>query len=741
MVVWNGIDQARGTVRVVVHPKIVVFVFGVPRVDRYGPEKKLLEALADVQTRYAGKQFVMRLLRRIGSERCVDPVSAYLTDKKLSHMARFALERLPVPRVTDVLLEALDRVEGDLKLGIISSLAGRGERRVVPRLTPFLKSGDTRLVEAAIRALARLGGGEAASALRAAKVEPELKQLKDDAVLACADSLLKEGKREEAVSIYRSFVKRRSKDPALRLAAYRGLFLADKENGVAVLLPLLKESNRILRNGARRFLIITPGIAVTKAVARELEKADPALQVQLIDILSLRGDRSASGEVAGLAERAEGEVKLAAVRALGALGGAGAVKLLCRLSAEEGELGKAAFDSLLRLRGDGVAEALSGVLAGGETKVKLKVVEALLKRREKGALSSLLEASEDVDSSVRKAAFKALGELGGRNEFEKLLHRFAASVEDRKEIFEALRALAARAEDKEAEAQAVLPVLENSDSQTRIALLGLLPVLGTKEALEAVRRETRNSDPAVARAAAAAMAAWPTAEPLNDLFEIARNSRDPEAKAWALRGYIELLSYPANRSLKDTVALFRKAFDLARRKEDRKELLLKLSKFPCREALEFVEKFVSDPQLGEAAKETAGKIKSILLNAKLSAVASHNSRDTKFAFDGNPATRWTTNTPMRPGMWFVLDLGVEHAIKKIVLDTRNSRGDYPRGSEVYVSFDGKSWGKPVLKSKAQGPITTYVFPKPIHGRFIKIVQTGRTQGLYWSIHELKVEVE
>jgi len=632
-------------------------------------------------------------------------------------------------------------VEGDLKLGIISSLGGRGDRRVAARLTPFLKSEDTRLVEAAIRALARLGGGEAASALRAARVEPELKQLKDDALLACADSFLKEGNREEAVSIYRSFVKRRSKDPALRLAAYRGLFLAEKEKGVAVLLPLLKERNRILRNGARRFLITTPGIAVTKAIAGELGEAEPDLQVQLIDILSVRGDRSASGQVAHLADRAEGEVKLAAVRALGALGGAGAVRLLCRLSAEEGELGKAAFESLLRLRGDGITEALSGVLAGGETETKLKVVEALLKRREKGALPVLLEAAEDDDASVRKAAFKALGELGGTDEFEKLVHRFAASVQDRKEILEALRAIGGRSEDKETEAKALLPVLENADSETRAAFLGLLPVLGTGEALGAVRREIRNSDRAVARAAVAAMAAWPTAEPLNDLFKIARESRDPETKGWALRGYIELLSYPANRPLKDTVALFRKAFELARRKEDRKELLRKLSKFPCREALEFAEEFVSDPDLGEAAKETAGKVKSILLNAKLSAVASHNSRETKFAFDGNPATRWTTNTPMRPGMWFVLDLGVEQAIKKIVLDTRNSRGDYPRGSEVYVSFDGKSWGKPVLKAKAQGPITTYVFPKPIHGRFIKIVQTGRTQGLYWSIHELKVKVE
>jgi len=39
-------------------------------------EEKLLEALADPRTKYAGKQFVMRVLRRIGSEKCVEPLSA-----------------------------------------------------------------------------------------------------------------------------------------------------------------------------------------------------------------------------------------------------------------------------------------------------------------------------------------------------------------------------------------------------------------------------------------------------------------------------------------------------------------------------------------------------------------------------------------------------------------------------------------------------------------------------------------
>ena len=96
---------------------------------------------------------------------------------------------------------------------------------------------------------------------------------------------------------------------------------------------------------------------------------------------------------------------------------------------------------------------------------------------------------------------------------------------------------------------------------------------------------------------------------------------------------------------------------------------------------------------------------------------------------------------MKPGMWFAVDLGAERSVTRIVLDSRNSPGDYPRGCEVYASFDGKSWGEPVLKSPPQRPVTRLNFKEPVRARFIKIVQTGETQGLFWSIHEMLIRFE
>jgi hypothetical protein len=96
---------------------------------------------------------------------------------------------------------------------------------------------------------------------------------------------------------------------------------------------------------------------------------------------------------------------------------------------------------------------------------------------------------------------------------------------------------------------------------------------------------------------------------------------------------------------------------------------------------------------------------------------------------------------MKPGDWFVLDLGVESTITGLTLDTRNSSNDYPRGYEVYVSFDGGSWDKPIATGKGTNPITEIKFGKPVQTRFVKIVQTGSSDSWNWSIHELKVDVQ
>lgn len=117
--------------------------------------------------------------------------------------------------------------------------------------------------------------------------------------------------------------------------------------------------------------------------------------------------------------------------------------------------------------------------------------------------------------------------------------------------------------------------------------------------------------------------------------------------------------------------------------------------------------------------------------------ASHNKRDARSAIDENPGTRYATETPMRPGMWYQIHLPEPATVFSLQLESGRSPGDYPRGYRVFVSDDGKTWGDPIATGEGSNPLTEVLF-KPVTTRFIRIEQTGSVDGLFWSIHELEI---
>ncbi|MBN2137188.1 MAG: discoidin domain-containing protein [Sedimentisphaerales bacterium] len=226
-----------------------------------------------------------------------------------------------------------------------------------------------------------------------------------------------------------------------------------------------------------------------------------------------------------------------------------------------------------------------------------------------------------------------------------------------------------------------------------------------------------------------------------DLLAVVKKNSDPLERTLAFRGYISLISLPANRAASDTVKLLAEALDLATRPDEKKTVLAALPKYPCEQALNLAEKAKSDKDIAAEAELAADRIKQITASKTLKVTASHNNSKAANAIDGRNSTRWDTGTPQVGGEWFIIDLGVENTVKSFTLDTSGSAGDYPRGYEVYVSFDGGSWGKPVLSGEGTKPVTQIEFPRPVRTRFIKILQTGSVNGLFWSIHELKVDFE
>jgi len=185
-------------------------------------ESRLVAALKTPISRDA-KDFVCRKLMQIGTAASVPTLAELLSVKDLSHMARFALERIPAQEAAQAIRDALPKISGPLKLGMISSLGQRKDSASVPLLAKLLMDTDPAIVRSAALALGSIRTSESAKALSNARpTSPETQLAVLDASLSCAEALLAAGNKGDAIAIYKSLLGD-GQPKQVRLAATRGI--------------------------------------------------------------------------------------------------------------------------------------------------------------------------------------------------------------------------------------------------------------------------------------------------------------------------------------------------------------------------------------------------------------------------------------------------------------------------------------------------------------------------------------
>ncbi|HIM31751.1 MAG TPA: hypothetical protein EYG57_19655 [Planctomycetes bacterium] len=177
-------------------------------------EASLTAILTDNVPR-AAKDFVCRKLRTIGTDHSVSALASLLADKDLSHMARYALERIPTSGAAKALRDALSNVGEAQQAGIIGSLGVRQDADSVAILGGMLDSSSP-LSKAAACALGAIQTAAAARALANSKHPAAI-----DASFCCAEALLANGKRLDALAIY-SGLAGDEQPKQIRMAATRG---------------------------------------------------------------------------------------------------------------------------------------------------------------------------------------------------------------------------------------------------------------------------------------------------------------------------------------------------------------------------------------------------------------------------------------------------------------------------------------------------------------------------------------
>lgn len=189
-------------------------------------EKSLVDTLAGGISRSA-QDYVCRKLRIVGTARSVEALAALLAAEETSHITRYALERIPNKKAAKAMRDALPKVSRKLKPGIIGSLGSRRDKKSIKVFSKLLGDSDIQVAKAAAQSLGLIGTSAAAKELSkfAKKASANMKLPVADASLVCAERLLADGEKSEAVALYKEF-KGDDKPAHVKAAAMKGILTA-----------------------------------------------------------------------------------------------------------------------------------------------------------------------------------------------------------------------------------------------------------------------------------------------------------------------------------------------------------------------------------------------------------------------------------------------------------------------------------------------------------------------------------
>jgi HEAT repeat protein len=200
------------------------------------------------------------------------------------------------------------------------------------------------------------------------------------------------------------------------------------------------------------------------------------------------------------------QVRLAAIRCLGALGDTAAIPLLEKPAAyASGPEKEAARAALVRLHYSKVSDGLVAQLRTADAPIKAEAARALGLRGDTSAVPALLESAAGDADVVRLAGLKAIGLLGRPKDIDAVVALVVKAKTDdvRAAAAEALNAIVQRSNSAKTpvDLRAITNAIVSASPEARIELADMCSRLATPQARDALRAAARDQDAKVRESA------------------------------------------------------------------------------------------------------------------------------------------------------------------------------------------------------------------------------------------------
>jgi len=567
---------------------------------------KLVAVLTSDADTFAKAKACQRLVL-VGDESAVPALAGLLADEKLSAYARDGLEGIPGAASDAALRQALSRLEGERRIGVLGSIGARRDAGAVDAVAKLLGSDDALTAAAAARALGHIATPATADILQKALAEakPESGAALGNACLICALKLAKQNETEKAVALSDA-LQNADVPQHVKLAATRNAIATLGQQGLPRLARLLGSEDdsqfRLALHVARQ---LGEDVDASSVLVAGFKGQSPSRQALLLIALGDLGDRASLPTVLEAAKSGEGEARVQAIHALAELGDATAVPVLLAAATQSDErIARAARATLAVLDSGQINAAIVDMLASGDAKSRQMAVDMAAQRKIASAAPALLKLARGADATLRAPAVKALGSTARLEDLSDFIALAIAAQDsgDSAAVESSLKSACVRM-PQEACAEKLAAAMSGASTAAKVLLLEQLASVGGTTALKTVVAAAKSSDDAVQDAATRLLGKWLSADAAPAMLELAKTLPEGKYKVRALRGYVRI-ARQLNMTPAERMTVCRNTLAIAKRNDDRMLVFEVVRRYPTPEGLALAASLLGDKDLQQQACST-----------------------------------------------------------------------------------------------------------------------------------------
>ena len=557
----------------------------------------------------ACRQFACMQLRLVGGAAQVPALAALLNRPEECENARIALEVIPGAESLAALRDALASATGTAQVGLVNSLAKRGDEKSLSAIIELTKSNDAAVKSAAVYALGKFGQA-GLDALTAENFPPE-DQIAGQAALNVAEELAAAGNVDAAKAIYEKYAVD-SAQRGCRKAALCGLLKNAGDKKCAMIIEWFTGSDSVKVRLAAAHLNELSDDQFAK-ISENQENLSETAKIAFLEIAAEKEGLAMLDKLIAELQSSDPVTQATAVRLLGRLGDPTAIEaLIPLLSAKDAAVAAAAAEALNNFPREVVGPVLIDTMKENGAEA-LAAINLLASMKFYDAIDPMIELAKSSEAAIHDNAIEGLSKLADPddNDLPRLMKLYAHAAKNgyRDKVERAIVVVCKKAEGASEKVVAAVDKVDGKISdESNIIVLPLLGKLGGEFAHNQIRTAMKSENPQIAAAALRGFCNWPDATYADELWTLATTGNDAAARQMALRAYIRVVTLKSDRPASETLAMLQKAFAEAKAADDKTLVLTRAAEIRDMATVTWLAEFLDDAALAQVACASLAKM-------------------------------------------------------------------------------------------------------------------------------------